>query len=43
MQPGTDEERMAVFRNVFTQIGLRINEFVVIAKRVDAGDPVALA
>ena len=39
---GTDEERMAVFRNVFTQIGLRINEFAVIARRVDAGEPVAI-
>jgi arsenate reductase len=39
---GTEEERLAVFRSVFTQIGLRINEFVVIAQRVDAGDPVAL-
>jgi arsenate reductase len=40
---GTDEERFAVFRSVFMQIGLRINEFVTIAKRVDAGTPVALS
>ena len=40
---GTEEERLAAFRSVFTQLGLRINEFVVIAKRVDAGEPVALA
>ena len=39
---GTDDERMAVFRNVFTQIGLRVNEFAVIARRVDAGEPVAI-
>lgn len=39
---GTEEERLAAFRNVFTQIGLRINEFVVIAERVDAGEPVAI-
>ena len=40
---GTDDERLAVFRAVFTQIGLRINEFVVIAMRFDPGEPVALA
>ena len=39
---GTDDERLAVFRSVFTQIGLRINEFVVIATRVDAATPIAL-
>jgi arsenate reductase len=30
---GTDDERMAVFRSVFTQLGLRINEFIVVANR----------
>jgi arsenate reductase len=40
---GTDEERLAAFRDVFTQMGLRINEFVVIAERFDPGEPVALA
>jgi arsenate reductase len=40
---GTEDERLAVFRNTFTQIGLRINEFTVIAQRVDAGEPAALA
>jgi arsenate reductase len=40
---GTEEERLAAFRNTFTQLGLRINEFVVIATRVDAGDPVTIS
>jgi arsenate reductase len=39
---GTDEERLAVFRRVFTQLGVRIGEFVTITNRVDAGSPVAL-
>lgn len=39
---GTDEERLAVFRSVFTQMSLRINEFVVIARRTQAGAPVAI-
>jgi arsenate reductase len=39
---GTEEERLAVFRSVFTQMGMRINEFVVIARRVGAGEPVAI-
>jgi arsenate reductase (thioredoxin) len=30
---GTDEERMKVFRSVFTQLGQRIGQFVVIARR----------
>lgn len=34
---GTDEERLAVFRQVFTQIGLRTNEFATIARRFSAG------
>jgi arsenate reductase (thioredoxin) len=40
---GTEEERLAVFRSVFTQMGMRINEFVVIARRVDTAEPVSLA
>jgi arsenate reductase len=40
---GTDEERLAAFRNVFTQLGLRINEFVVIAERFATPAPVALS
>ena len=39
---GTDDERLTAFRSTFTQMGLRINEFAVIAERVDAGEPVAL-
>ena len=39
---GTDDERMAVFRSVFTQMGLRINEFVVIAKRMSARAPAGI-
>jgi len=30
---GTDDQRMKVFRSVFTQIGQRISQFVIIAKR----------
>jgi len=40
---GTDEERLQVFRSVLTQLGLRINEFVVIAKRAGAAAPVAIS
>jgi len=40
---GTDDERLAAYRATFTQLGLRINEFAVIAARVDPGDPVAIA
>jgi arsenate reductase len=38
---GTEEERLAVFRSVFTQMGMRINEFVVIARRVVTAEPVS--
>jgi len=34
---GTDEERMAVFRKVFTQMGERINQFVPLAVRHHSG------
>lgn len=42
---GTDEERMAVFRTVFTQMGERINQFVPLAlKRLtDAETSITLA
>ncbi len=40
---GTDDEKLAVFRSVFTQMGLRINEFAVIARRVRGAEPVPLA
>jgi len=40
---GTDEERLQVFRSVLTQLGLRINEFVVIAKRTAAVAPVTVS
>lgn len=30
---GTDDERMRVFRSVFTQLGQRISQFIVIARR----------
>jgi arsenate reductase len=36
---GTEEERLAVFRRVFTQVGERIGTFVEIAKR-EHGTPV---
>jgi arsenate reductase (thioredoxin) len=40
---GTDDERLAAFRSVFTQLGLRINEFIVVANRFAVGRPGALA
>ncbi len=40
---GSDEERMAAFRAVFTQLGLRINEFAIIARRVDNEAPVTIS
>ena len=39
---GTEDERTQVFRSVFTQMGLRINEFVVIARRMNAGTPAGI-
>ena len=39
---GTDEERLPVFRSVFTQIGQRITQFVAIARRYETGDPVTI-
>jgi arsenate reductase len=30
---GTDEERMRVFRSVFTQMGQRIGQFIIVARR----------
>jgi len=40
---GTDEERMTVFRSVFTQLGQRIGQFVVIARRARDGEPVTIS
>ncbi|HYI23264.1 MAG TPA: arsenate reductase ArsC [Candidatus Limnocylindrales bacterium] len=40
---GSDDERMAAFRAVFTQLGLRINEFLVIARRVENEAPVTIS
>ena len=40
---GTQDERLGAFRSTFTQLGMRINVVAVIARRVDAGEPVALA
>jgi arsenate reductase (thioredoxin) len=40
---GSEEERLRVFRSVFTQIGARIAQFVVIARRARAGEPVTLS
>ena len=37
---GTDEERLAVFRRVFTQMGERISTFVPMAVRRHAAEPV---
>jgi arsenate reductase len=31
---GTEEERLAVFRRVFIQLGERINQFIPLAERV---------
>lgn len=40
---GTDEERLRVFRSVFTQLGQRIAQFVVIARREHDREQVAAA
>jgi arsenate reductase (thioredoxin) len=40
---GSDEERLRVFRSVFTQIGTRIAQFVVVARRARAGEPAGLS
>jgi arsenate reductase len=37
---GTDEERMRVFRSVFTQMSQRISQFIIVARRQRA-EPVA--
>jgi len=39
---GTEDERLQVFRSVFTQMSLRINEFVVIARRTRADASMAV-
>lgn len=39
---GTEDEQMKVFRSVFTQMGLRINEFVIIARRAAETSPVTI-
>ncbi|CAN5652823.1 arsenate reductase ArsC [soil metagenome] len=39
---GTEEERLAVFRRVLTQIGTRIAQFVEIARRAQADEPVTI-
>lgn len=40
---GTEEERLRAFRSVFTQLGRRVGQFVVIARRIRAGEPVSLS
>jgi arsenate reductase (thioredoxin) len=40
---GSDEERLRVFRSVFNQIGTRIAQFVVVARRARAGEPTGLS
>jgi arsenate reductase (thioredoxin) len=40
---GTDDERLHVFRRVFAQLGSRISQFAVIARRQRPGQPVTLA
>jgi len=40
---GSEEERLRVFRSVFTQLGTRVSQFVVIARRIRAGEPVTLS
>lgn len=40
---GSDEERLKVFRSVFTQLSGRIAQFVIIARRARAGEPVSLS
>jgi arsenate reductase len=40
---GTDEERLQVFRTVFTQLSQRIAQFTVIAMRSAAGEPISVS
>jgi arsenate reductase len=40
---GSDEQRIKVFRAVFTQIGQRITQFAAIARRARAGEPVTIS
>lgn len=40
---GSEEERLKVFRHVFTQLGRRIGQFAVTARRIRAGEPVSLS
>lgn len=40
---GSEEERMRVFRQVLTQMGTRVTQFVGIARRIRAGEPVSLS
>jgi arsenate reductase (thioredoxin) len=40
---GSEAERLGVFRAVFTQIGTRIAQFVTLARRARAGEPVSLS
>ena len=40
---GTEEERLKVFRAVFTQIGQRISQFAVLARRGRMGEPVTIS
>jgi arsenate reductase (thioredoxin) len=40
---GSDEERLRVFRSVFTQIDTRVTQFVAVARRARAGEPVSLS
>jgi arsenate reductase len=39
---GSEEERLKVFRAVYTQLSQRMSQFVVIARRADAGAPIGL-
>jgi arsenate reductase len=39
---GSEEQRLAVFRSVFTQISSRVGQFVVIARRASESQPVTL-
>jgi arsenate reductase (thioredoxin) len=40
---GTERERLAAFRAVCTQMSSRIAQFVLIARRIRAGEPISLS
>jgi arsenate reductase (thioredoxin) len=40
---GSEEERLAVFRSVFSQLSTRVSQVVTVMRRIRAGEPVSLS